>query len=80
MMFLSFTMLSRFAITSLPKSKHLLISWPHLPFAVILESKEIKCVNVSCVSPPFCHEVMTLAAMILVPSIQVLHLINLVFN
>ena len=35
---LLFNMLSRFVITFLPRSKHLLISWLQSPFAVILES------------------------------------------
>ena len=34
---LLFNMLSRLVIGFLPRSKHLLISWLHLPFAVILE-------------------------------------------
>ena len=34
---LLFNMLSRLVIVFLPRSKHLLISWLHLPFAVILE-------------------------------------------
>ena len=36
-MSLLFNMLSRLVITFLPRSKHLLISWPQSPFAVILE-------------------------------------------
>ena len=36
-MSLFFNMLSRLVITSLPRSKHLLISWLQSPFAVILE-------------------------------------------
>ena len=36
-------MLSRFVITFLPRSKHLLISWLQLLSAVILEPKKIKC-------------------------------------
>ena len=39
---LLFNMLSRFVIASLPRSKHLLISWLQLPSAVILEPKKIK--------------------------------------
>ena len=38
-MSLLFNMLSRFVITFLPRSKHLLISWLQSPFAVILEPK-----------------------------------------
>ena len=40
-MFLLFNMLSRFVI-ALPRGKHILISWLHLPPAVILESPQIK--------------------------------------
>ena len=48
---LLFNMLSRFVIDFLPKSKHLLISWPQSPSAVILEPKKMKSVTVSTVSP-----------------------------
>ena len=41
-MSLLFNMLSRFVITFLPRSKHLLISWLQSPSAVILELKKIK--------------------------------------
>ena len=41
-MSLLLNMLSRFVIPFLSRSKHLLISWLHLPSAVILEPKEIK--------------------------------------
>ena len=58
-------MLSRFAITFLPRSQRLLISWLQSPFKVILEPKKIKSVTVSIVSPSICHEVMELDAMIL---------------
>ena len=60
------TMLSRLVIFFLPRSKHLLISWLQLPSAMILETKNIKVVTVSIVSPSICHEVMGLNAMILV--------------
>ena len=40
-MFLLFNMLSRFVITFLPRSKHLLISWLQSPSAVILEPRKI---------------------------------------
>ena len=40
-MSLIFNKLSRLVITSLPRSKHLLISWLQSPSAVILEPKEI---------------------------------------
>ena len=65
-MSLLFNMLSRFLIASLPRSKHLLISWLQSPSAVILEPKKIKSVTVSIVSPYICHEVMGPDAMILV--------------
>ena len=50
-------MLSRLIIAFLPRSKHLLISWLQSPSAVIFESKKIKSVTVSIVSPSICHEV-----------------------
>ena len=65
-MSLLFKMLSRFVIAFLPKSKRILISWLQSPSAVILEPKKIKFVTVSIVSPPICHEMMGLDAMILV--------------
>ena len=65
-MSLLFNMLSRLVISSLPRSKHLLISWLQSPSAVILESKKIKSVTVSIVSPSICHEVMGTDAMILI--------------
>ena len=52
-MFLLFSMLSRFVIAFLPRSKHLLISWLQSPSAVILEPKKIKSVTISIVSPLF---------------------------
>ena len=57
-MSLLFNMLSRLVIAFLPRSKHLLISWLQSPSSVILESKKIKSVTVSVVSPSICHEVM----------------------
>ena len=65
-MSLLFNMLSRLVITSLPRSKHLLISWIQSPSAMILEPKKRKSVTVSIVSPSICHEVMGLDAKILV--------------
>ena len=62
-MSLLFNMLSRLAITFLPRSKHLLISWLQSPSAVILEPPKIKSLTVS---PSNFHEVMGLDAMILV--------------
>ena len=56
-------MLFRLVITFLPMSKHLLISWPQSPYAVILEPPKIKPVTVS---PSICHEVVGSDAMILV--------------
>ena len=47
---LLFNMLSRLAITFLPRSKRLLISWLQSPSSVILEPKKIKSVTVSIVS------------------------------
>ena len=65
-MSLFFNILSRLVTTFLPMSKCLLISWLHSPFAVTLQSKKIKLVTVSIVSPSTCHEVMGLDAMILI--------------
>ena len=55
---LLFNMLSRLVITSLPRSKHLLILWLQSPSAVILEPLKTKSFTVSTVSPSICHEVM----------------------
>ena len=49
-MFLLYNMLSMFVTVSLPRSKHLLISWLQLLSTVILEPKKIKSVTVSIVS------------------------------
>ena len=65
-MSLLFNMLSRFVIAVLPRSKCLLISWLQSPSAVILESKKIKSLTVSTVSPSIYHEVMGPDAMMLV--------------
>ena len=68
-MSLLFNTLSRFVISVLPRSKHLLISWlqsPSTKSLVILEPKTIKSVPVSIVSPSICHEVMGPDAMIFV--------------
>ena len=65
-MSLLFNILSRLVITFLPRSKYLLISWLQSPSAVILELRKIKCVTVSIVSPPICHEVMRQNAIIFV--------------
>ena len=50
-MFLLFNMPSRLIVAFLPRSKCLLLSWLQSPAAVILESKKIKSVTVSIVSP-----------------------------
>ena len=50
-MSLLFNMLSRLVITSLPRGKHLLISWLQSPFAGILEPQKMKSDNASTVSP-----------------------------
>ena len=65
-MSLLFNMLSRLVIAFLPRSKLLLISWLQSPSAVILESKKIKSITISIVSPSICHELMGPDAMILV--------------
>ena len=62
-MSLLFKMLSSFVIAFLPRSKHLLISWLQSPSAVILESKKMKSVIISIVSPSIFHEVMGLDSM-----------------
>ena len=56
-MSLLFNMLSRLAITFLPRSKRLLISQLQSPSAVILEPKKIKSDTVSTVSPSIFYEV-----------------------
>ena len=65
-MSLLFNMLSRLAITFLPRSKRLLISWLQSPFAVILDRRKIKSDTVSSVSLSVSHEVMGSDAMIFV--------------
>ena len=65
-MSLLFNMLSSLVITSLPRSKRLLISWLQSPSAVILEPKKIKSDIVFTVSPSTSHEMMGPDAMILV--------------
>ena len=54
--FLLFNMLSRLVITSLPRSKRLLISWLQSSSAVIWETRKIKSATVSTVSPSFSFE------------------------
>ena len=58
-----FDILSRFVIAFLLRSKHLLMSWLQLLYAVILEPKKIKSVTVSL---SICHEVMGPDAMIFI--------------
>ena len=58
-------MLSRLVTAFLPRSKYLLISWLHSPFAVILELKKIVCHRFHCF-PNYLHEVMGRDATILV--------------
>ena len=64
-MSLLFNMLSRLVITFVQRRKHLFL-WLQSPSAVILESKKIKSVTVSIVSPSICHEGLGPDAMILV--------------
>ena len=64
-MYLLFNMLYRFVIAFLPRSKCLLISRLQSLSTVILETKKIKSVTVSIVSPSIYHEVMGLDTMIL---------------
>ena len=59
-MSLLFNMLSRLLITSLQRSKRLLISQLQSPSAVILEPPKIKSDTVSTISPSISHEVMGL--------------------
>ena len=63
-MSLLFSLLPRFLIAFLPRSKHLLISWLQSPSVVILEPQKIKSVTVSIVSPSVCLKMMELYVMI----------------
>ena len=54
-MSLLFNMLSRVAISFLPRSKRLLISFLQSPSAMILQPRKIKSATVSTVSPSICH-------------------------
>ena len=65
-MSLLFNMLSRLVITSLPRSKSLLISCLQSPSAVILEPPPHPKIKSLTVSPSICHTVMGLDVMILV--------------
>ena len=64
-MSLLFNTTSRFVISFLPRSNHLM-SWLQSPFTVILEPKKRKSVTTSTFSPSICHEVIGPDAMILV--------------
>ena len=63
---LLFNTLFKFVIAFLPRIRHLLISQQQSPSTLILDSKKIKSVTVSIVSPSVCHEVMGSDATILV--------------
>ena len=63
---LLFNTLSRFIKAFLPRRMCLLISWLQSVFTAFLETKEIKSVTVSIVSPSICHELMGPGAMVLV--------------
>ena len=65
-MSLLFNMLFRLVIAFLPRNKSLLISWPQLPSAMILEPLKVKSLTVCIVSPSICYEVIGPDAMILV--------------
>ena len=57
-MSLPFNMLSRLVITTLPRSKCLLISWLQSPSVVILEPPKIKSYTFSIGFPSISHDVM----------------------
>ena len=61
---LLFNMLSRFVIAFVPRNKCLLTPWLQSPSSVILETKKIKSVTVSIVSPYICLEMIGPEAMI----------------
>ena len=65
MISLLFNMLLRFVIAFLPRSKHLLISWPQSQSSVILEPEKRKSITVSNFPPSICHEAMRMDVMIL---------------
>ena len=60
------SLLYRFVIAFLLRSKHLCISWLQSLSTMILEPKKIKPVTVSIVFPSICHEVMGPDAVIFV--------------
>ena len=76
---LLFNMLSRFVIAFLPRSKHLLISWPQSLSAAILKPKKIKSVTVSIVSPSICHEVMVLNAQYIIICLLLLNCMSCLY-
>ena len=55
---LFFNRLSRFAVTFLPKSKHLLSSCLELSSSMILEPRKIKSITASTFPPTICREMM----------------------
>ena len=59
-----------FAITFLPRNKHLLISWLKSPSAVILEPKKIMSFTVSIVSQSICHDVIGSDVMIFILNVE----------
>ena len=65
-MSLLFSMLCRFVIAFLPRSKRLLISWLQSPSPVILGPKRRRSVTASSFSPSICREVMGPEATIVV--------------
>ena len=66
MISLLFNMLLRLVIAFLPRSKHLLISWPQSQsWIVILEPKKRKSITVSIFLPSICQEAMRIDVMIL---------------
>ena len=65
-MSLLFSMLSRFPVAFLPRSKCLLILWLQSLSTMTLETKKIKSVTFSTFPPSICHKVMESDAMILV--------------
>ena len=65
-MSLLFSMLPRFVIAFLLRSRHLLVLWLQSLSVVILEPKKRKSVITSISSPSICHEVMGPDATILV--------------
>ena len=66
LMSLLFITLSRFVIASLPRIKHLWISWPQSLSTVILEPKKIKSITASTFFPFICLEMTGPDAMIFI--------------